>query len=152
MADLGRTLKYLYPEGGWEVGFDPHVDPAPKIVRWDLPVPQPSETQLEAAYRNMLLATAIAGIKAEASVRILNQFPSWKQTNMTARAGELSDLRHDRVLTEAESAERQALIGAFAWVKAVRTRSDELEAGLPALTTEQLAGFAPGSESWPLPA
>lgn len=77
-------------------------------------------------------AAKLQAIKDEARRRILARYPEWKQLNMTKRAMQLVDIRHDRLLTEVEEFERQALIAASAWVDAVRTRSDELEAQVPA--------------------
>ena len=70
-----------------------------------------------------------AAVKEEARRRILGRYPDWKQINMTARAGELIKLMVVKgSLTEAEQAEVAALEAAWAWIKAVRARSDEIEA------------------------
>ena len=68
-----------------------------------------------------------AAIKAKASAIILARIPLWKQINMTARYAELQGkyfilpLSQDRV-------EMDALEAIYAWVKAVRKHSDDLEA------------------------
>lgn len=71
----------------------------------------------------------IAAVKNEARRRILDRFPEWKQANMTARGVELQDIwRRVGSWTEGEQAEADALTGAWAWIKAVRSASDEIEA------------------------
>ena len=151
MADLGRTLKYLYPDGGWEVGDDPHDGLGPRITRWDLPIPQPSPAVISAAHANALRADAVMATKAEAGRRILARFPDWKQANMTARAVEIVAAKQGRLLSETETAEETALHAAWAWIKAVRSRSDEIETSLADLPLEQLQAFDPAAENWPTP-
>lgn len=71
-------------------------------------------------------------VKAEARRRILAVFPDWKQANMTARGVELQDIwRRTGSWTEQEQAEADALQAAWAWIKAVRSASDVLEAMSP---------------------
>jgi hypothetical protein len=71
----------------------------------------------------------ILRIKAEAGAIIEARYPDWKQRNMIARHGELVDKYvFTGSLTDAEEAERLALISVFTWVKAVRHESDLLEA------------------------
>lgn len=100
-----------------------------------------ARTEAEAA---ALLAARPMLIKAEAGRRILAAFPSWRQTNMTARQAELSriqlgQMRDEtgallpaRVLTADETAEEIAIAAAWAWVVSVRAASNALEASLPA--------------------
>ncbi len=76
-------------------------------------------------------AAIVLQIKAEAGRRILAVYPAWKQLNMTKRAVELADLRQDRSLTGPEEAERTALKAAAAWVDAIRSASDDIEATVP---------------------
>lgn len=96
-----------------------------------------------------LASQRIAEIKAEASRRILSRFPTWKQANMNMRATELVDVRLDRELTTEETAERDALLAAAAWIKAVRTASDDIEAALPD-DAEGLSAFsAAAADGWP---
>lgn len=96
-----------------------------------------------------LYAGRIADVKAEASRRILARFPTWKQANMNMRATELVDIRLGRELTTEETAERDALLGAAAWIKAVRTASDDIEAALPD-DAEGLSAFsAAAADGWP---
>lgn len=83
-------------------------------------------------------AAKMAQIKAEARRRILRRFPEWKQANMTARGVELTNIRHSRAWTAEERAESDALANAWTGIKAVRTRSDELEASIP----DNAAGIA----------
>lgn len=78
-------------------------------------------------------------VKAEANKRILERFPSWKQANMIAREGELlrtvlgqmldanGSLMSARDLLDAEKEELKAINAGWAWIKAVRARSDEIE-------------------------
>lgn len=67
-------------------------------------------------------------VKEEASRRILDRFPLWKQNNMLARAIELQDIiRSAGEWTEEESSEADQLRSAWAWIKAVRDSSDKLE-------------------------
>jgi DNA-binding response OmpR family regulator len=66
-------------------------------------------------------------IKAEARRRILEILPEDKQRNLTARAAELAMLTNSRALSDEEKTEWDA--GALLWnkIKAIRTRSNELE-------------------------
>lgn len=73
----------------------------------------------------------IDDIKSEASRRILNLFPAWKQTNMLARGVELNNRRADARLTLDEEAEVVALQSAWDRVKAIRSTSDAIEATVP---------------------
>ncbi len=73
----------------------------------------------------------IVEIKAEASRRILDPFPAWRQTNMLARGVELMNLRADQGLTPEEEAEAADLQAAWDQVKAIRAASDSIEASVP---------------------
>lgn len=68
-------------------------------------------------------------VKAEARRRILDRYPDWKQTNMLARSVEL--VKKGNTLTPEELTETQQLEAVWAWIKAVRTASDQLEAMTP---------------------
>lgn len=70
--------------------------------------------------------TTIADVKAEAQRRIFGRYPQWKQANMTARAVELLQIGQTNWSAE-EQAEAAALNAAWAWIKAIRTKSDEIE-------------------------
>lgn len=70
----------------------------------------------------------IGRIKIECGRAIEGEYPLWKQANLMARAIELLDIRRDRVLTEAESAERDAIEAARDWIRRQRLESDRLEA------------------------
>ena len=72
-------------------------------------------------------AEAVGRIKAGAGAAIEGRFPLWRQSNLMARAIELLDIRRDRPLTEAESAERDAIEAARDWIKRQRVESDRLE-------------------------
>lgn len=78
-------------------------------------------------------AEAVVRIKAGAGAAIEGRFPLWRQSNLMARAIELLDIRRDRPLTEAESAERDAIEAARDWIKRQRAESDRLEALVAAL-------------------
>lgn len=79
-------------------------------------------------------------VKSECRRRIIERFPDWKQANMTARSHELDRIQSGfmrdadgnrleaRDLTETEMAEERAIGQAWAWIKAVRAKSDEIEA------------------------
>lgn len=95
-----------------------------------------------------LRADAIQAVKAEASRRILERYPTWKQANMNMRATELVDVRLERELTTEETTEREALLTAAAWIKAVRTASDDIEAALPD-DAEALSAFSAAAAGWP---
>lgn len=82
-------------------------------------------------------AVFIGRVKAEAGRRILAAYPQHRQMNAQARATELLLVRHEREWTPeevAEAAELQAMRDA---IKAIRARSDEIEAG-PILSTAEL--------------
>jgi len=70
----------------------------------------------------------VSKIKAEAG-RIINaRYPEWKQRNMTARGLEL--VREEQVngsLTTEETAEIGDIEAVWAWIKSIRTTSDQAE-------------------------
>lgn len=68
-------------------------------------------------------------IKTAARQIILARYPEWRQANLTARAVELVSLGD---LSGPEWQQMQAIWG---WIKAVRARSDLLEADVAACTT-----------------
>lgn len=96
-----------------------------------------------------LRACRIAEVKAEAGRRILALYPTWKQANMNMRATELVDIRVDRELTTEETAERDALLAAAAWIKDVRAASDAIEAALPDDAEGLCAFVASAADGWP---
>ena len=80
-----------------------------------------------------------ADIKAEARRRILEQYPEWKQANITARALELQDVwRHAGSWSVEEQVGADAISAAWDWIRQIRQRSDELEGTLPLDFTENL--------------
>lgn len=91
-------------------------------------------------------AAMIASVKAEAQRRIYAEIPAWKQANLTARSAELLRLRLDAgTWTPEQQTEADAIEVAWAWTKAVRTRSNELE-------VEIVAGGSPDiTQGWPQP-
>jgi hypothetical protein len=94
-------------------------------------------------------AAQVQSVKAEAGRRILALYPTWKQANMNMRATELVDLRIDRELTAEEAAERDELIAAAEWIKAVRAASDAIEAALPTDAEGLCAFSAAAADGWP---
>ncbi len=99
------------------------------IAVWKLPDPQPTQAELETAWAAVQDVPRKMEIKAEARKRILTRYPEWKQANMTARFTELLDKQlGGQSLTAEETAEKTALLAAWAWVKSVREHSDALEA------------------------
>jgi hypothetical protein len=71
-------------------------------------------------------------IKAEASRRITQRFPAWKQLNMTRRHAELQG----KLLIlpgTALAKEKQRLEADFAWIEAMAAESDRLEADSEAI-------------------
>lgn len=132
---------------------DPTV-PTKAGWRW-LPVideAQPSVTPLQSATRSDVVqgnqvirgwtittrAPVAADVKQEAQRRIVALVGAFsfedcivKQLNASMRANELNDIRHDRALTDAEAAEAAALRALAAAIKAIRTKSNEIEAMNP---------------------
>lgn len=68
-------------------------------------------------------------IKTTARQIILARYPEWRQANLTARAVELVSLG------QTSGPEWQQMQSIWAWIKAVRARSDLLEADVAACTT-----------------
>lgn len=88
-------------------------------------------------------------IKAEARRRIVAALPEWKQANATARMTELL-LVGPAQWSPAEQAEADALRAAWAWVKAIRAKSDELEAAAAGKTLDEVDALAIfGDATWP---
>lgn len=105
-------------------------------------------------------ALKISGIKQAASDLILSRYPSFKQSNMIARQGELQrieagqmrdaqgQLVQKRDLTSNEISELVFIAAAWDWIKAVRTRSDAMEAEVLTLpNAASVAGYVVGG--WP---
>lgn len=89
---------------------------------------------------------AVAGVKAEASRRIGAKYPSWKQINMIARGVELAETQAAR--TPIEAAEAQALLAAWAEVKAIRAASDAIEAEIAQALDPRLVNIGQ-HPAWP---
>lgn len=95
---------------------------------------------LAAAYdaRAVALARKIEEVKAEARRRINAVYPDWKQINMIARGVELQDIfRKVKAWSVQEDAEATALNSAWAAVKAIRNKSDQIEATIAAITDHE---------------
>ncbi len=99
----------------------------PYIAEWNRPEPQPTQAEIDAAIPLAKLSATITAIKAECQRRIYARYPIESQSNLNARANELNDIRFERPLTEEEDAQRMALKGIFAWIKATRIYSNTLE-------------------------
>lgn len=69
----------------------------------------------------------VTAIKIEAGRRINALVPQWKQTNASTRMIELLEIGKDK-WSATEKAEVEAIRQGFAAIKAVRTKSDEIEA------------------------
>lgn len=79
-------------------------------------------------------------IKAEARRRIVQRLPEWKQANMIARMTELLKIGADSWTPE-NQAEVAALEYLWDWVKAVRAKSDELEATAAGMTVAEASAL-----------
>lgn len=72
---------------------------------------------------------AIEQIKLQCRKDILEQWPEWKQANMTARALELVSIKSSGgVLSESEQQEESEILEAWEWIKQRRAQSDAEEA------------------------
>lgn len=105
----------------------------------------PNGTTRLATKAEVLAATQAAkraAIKTAARQIILSRYPEWRQANLTARAVELISLE------QTSGAEWQQMQSIWAWIQAVRARSDLLEADVAACTTvEAVEGIVIGG--WP---
>lgn len=119
-----------YNETARALAFANYADvellPTNVIVSRGAPVPADAQLQEWLAQANE--TERVTAIKTRAGEIILARFPTWKQSNMTARFVELLNIELASSLSDAERAEKQVLLGAWAWVKAVRDESDRLEA------------------------
>lgn len=94
-------------------------------------------------------ADLVSEIKQLARAHILASLPDWKQTNMAARAIELTRIQMSGAdLSPTEAGELAWLESAWAWVKAVRGASDLAEAALPGMTRAQLDNWT--EPTWPV--
>lgn len=118
------------------------VDAAPPDARmaWD----GAAWTWPDAARR----ADLVAAVKTEAGRRILAILPDYKQRNLLARGLELH-AKGPATWTEAEQAEWSAGHALWQRIKAIRLRSDEIEAALASLDAAALAAFDPAAANWP---
>ncbi len=76
-------------------------------------------------------AAKIKAIKREASRLITQVAPPWKQRNLLARGLELQH-KNPATWSESEQQESEAITSIWAQIKAIRTKSDELEAQVTA--------------------
>lgn len=114
-------------------GCEHWLDPITREVITILPGQNPFVVKEEATHPSaeVILASNIAKIKAEAEKRIVSSFTLETQANMTARRLELLELRFDRALTAPEQAELDEIKEARTYIDAVRAFSDLLEADPP---------------------
>jgi hypothetical protein len=85
----------------------------------------------------------VEDVKTEARRRILENYPEWKQANMTARMVELNKIRASvGSWTAGEQIEVDVIQSAWDWVKSVRSASDALELTLP-------VDYALNNDYWP---
>lgn len=109
------------------------VTPTAVVRTWTVRAKSPQEV---AGMRE----AKVAEVKAQAATRILSLYPEWKQRNLTARAVVLLRIAQDRAWTSEEAQESAALEAAWAAVDAIRGRSNEIEAEIPA-TAAGIAAF-----------
>lgn len=87
-------------------------------------------------------------IKKEASRRILENYPFHTQINMTAESSELQEIRIENgELSPEQQARRQELLNVWDQIKAIRTRSNEIEGSLDSLTAAQVSEFVESEQS-----
>lgn len=72
--------------------------------------------------------TATAFIKQMTSKAILRLAPDYKQRNMTARAVEIADAKASGTATPEDLVDADAIAAVWATIKALRAKSNELEA------------------------
>lgn len=130
------------------MGFEPLVDfevsqNGSKItLRWLSTKPRPTDAQIAAAALPAAQAAKRSAIKQAARQVILARYPEWMQANLTARAVELVSLG------ELTGPEWQRMQSIWAWIKAVRSHSDLLEADVANCTTvDAVEGIVIGG--WP---
>ena len=123
---LGEILSHMFP--GIDLVNECVLTEA-GLVEWRRPEPRPTDAEIAAAALPAAQAAKRAAIKTTARQIILARYPEWRQANLTARAVELVSLGD---LSGPEWQQMQAI---WAWIKAVRARSDLLEADVAACTT-----------------
>ena len=125
-----------------EIDFSVYSDGRSFDVRWLSDKPRPTDAEIAAAALPAAQAAKRAAIKQAARQVILSRYPEWRQANLTARAVELVSLN------ETSGPEWQQMQSIWAWIQAVRARSDLLEADVAACTTvEAVEGIVIGG--WP---
>ena len=114
----------------------------PYIAAWRRPEPQPTDAEIAAAALPAAKAAKKTEIKAAARAQILARYPEWQQANLLARAVELVSVG------DLSGPEWQQMQAGWAWIQAVRARSDLLEADVAACATvEAVEGIVIGG--WP---
>lgn len=155
VAGLRRTFRVADPEAP---GLAPAIE-----TEDEPPVPPEGEILVDAAPADarmvwtgvawalpaaMRRADLVAAAKAEAGRRILSILPDYKQRNLLARGLELH-AKGPATWSEAEQAEWAAGNALWSRIKAIRARSDALEAEIAAMDAAALAAFDPAAASWP---
>lgn len=85
----------------------------------------------------------ISQIKRESAERINDICPSWRQSNLNARANELNALRHERAWTSEERDEWLSMMDLWQTVKQIRIDSNIAESTVNALQTiEEIEAFS----------
>ena len=125
---FAATLTYLFPSVRLGPGGDVTLQDD-GIVEWRRPEPRPTDAEIAAAALPAAKAAKRLAIKTAARQVILARYPEWRQANLTARAVELISLG------QTSGPEWQQMQAIWAWIKAVRARSDLLEADVAACTT-----------------
>jgi len=91
----------------------------------------------------MTKESRISQIKREAAERINDICPSWRQSNLSARANELNAARFERELTDDEQDEWDGMIHIWSIVKQIRIDSNTAENTVNALQTiEEIEAFS----------
>lgn len=128
------------------------------VVGWPYQEVQPTEdelTALESTYKeNRIKADKIQQIKDEAHKRIVANYPEYKQRNMLADSIEaVSQYNISRELNPnyTMSADDKVMIAQYqavlSYTRGIRTKSNEIEATLDAMTYEQLKAFDPTDDA-----
>ncbi len=126
---IAEALWHMYPgivlgprgEGDASIVDD---GSGPYIAEWRKSEPQPTNDEIAHHYALYAKAQKLANVKTFARNLILSKFPEWKQANMTARAVEILSA------SGTNTTEWEELQNAWAWIKQVRTYSNELESAI----------------------
>ncbi len=117
-SDVNKDI----PADAFEISFDQWVDFISHngLRKWN-------GSEVVAFDPPFNIDTCISLIKSLAGQVILSIAPDWKQRNMTARAVEIADAKAQGTATEADIAESEAIRAIWYRIKAVRSKSNQLE-------------------------